>query len=66
MKVRSFPWATLDDMIDYLHPLLRKGPDRALLHAATNDAIRHDSHKIIQKIPDVKAFIEDEVKELQL
>ena len=62
MKVRSFPWATLDNMIDYLHPLLRKGPDRALLHAATNDAINHDSHEIIQNILDVKAFIDNKVE----
>ena len=62
IKVRSFPGATLDDMIDYLRPLLRKRPDRVLLHAATNNAISHDSHEIIQKILDVKAFIENEVK----
>ena len=62
MKVRSFPGATLDDMIDYLRPLLRKKPDRVLLHAATNDAINHNANDIIQKILDVKAFIENEVK----
>ena len=62
IKVRSFPGATLDDMIDYLRPLLRKRPDRVLLHAATNNAISHDSNEIIQKILDVKAFIENELK----
>ena len=62
MKVRSFPGATLDDMVDYLRPLLRKKPDRVLLHAATNDAINHNANDIIQKILDVKAFIENEVK----
>ena len=63
MKVRSFPGATLDDMIDYLRPLLRKKPDRVLLHAATNDAVNHGPDEIIKKILNVKAFIENEVKD---
>ena len=45
------------------HTLIRKRPDRVVPHAAMNDAINYDSHEIIQKILDVKAFIENEVKE---
>ena len=63
MKVRSFPGATLDDMIDYLRPLLRKKPDRVILHAATNDAVNHGPDEIIKKILNVKTFIEREVKD---
>ena len=39
MKVRSFPGATLDDMIDYLRPLLRRKPNRVLPGPALRGAV---------------------------
>ena len=38
IKVRSFPGATINDMHDYVKPLLKKAPDNVILHVGTNDA----------------------------
>ena len=35
VKVRSFPGATINDMYDYIRPLLIKAPDNVILHAGT-------------------------------
>ena len=37
-KVRSFPGATIDDMSQYIVPLLRKRPTCVVAHVGTNDA----------------------------
>ena len=37
VKVRSFPGATINDMYDYIRPLLKKAPDNVILHVGTND-----------------------------
>ena len=35
--VKSFPGATIEDMEDFVKPLLRKKPDNVVLHIRTND-----------------------------
>ena len=35
--VKSFPGATIEDMEDFVKPLLRKKPDNVVLHIGTND-----------------------------
>ena len=38
MVVKSFPGAaTIEDMEDFVKPLLRKKPDNEVLHIGTND-----------------------------
>ena len=37
-KVRSFPGATIEDMSQYIVPLLRKKPSHVVAHVSTNDA----------------------------
>ena len=32
VKVRNIPEATIDDMYDYIKPLLKKYPDNIILH----------------------------------
>ena len=63
IKVRSFPGANTDDMKDYIRPLLRKCPDRVVLHVGTNDAIQYSPDEIVQRILSVKTFIEHELKD---
>ena len=62
IKVRSFPGATTNDMLDYLQPLLRKKPDRIILHVGTNDAIDHSAKEITEKIINLKNTIEKGLK----
>ena len=37
LYVKCFPGATLDDMMDYARPTVRKNPDLIVLHAGTNE-----------------------------
>jgi len=37
-KVRPFPGATVDDMFDYLIPLLKKEPTNIILQIGSNDS----------------------------
>ena len=52
VKVRSFPWATINDMYDYIKPLLKKAPANVILHVGTNDAHHLDN------MLSLKSFIE--------
>ena len=36
-KVRAFPGSTVDDMHDFLKPLLKKKPSNVILHIGSND-----------------------------
>ena len=37
LTVKCFGWATIEDMMDYARPTVRKNPDLILLHAGTNE-----------------------------
>ena len=37
MKVRCFPEATLDDMLNFVKPIARMNPSHLILHVGTND-----------------------------
>ena len=39
VKVKNFPEATIDDMYDYIKPLLKKCPDNIILHVGTNNTV---------------------------
>ena len=58
VKVRSFPGALIDDMYDYVKPLLKKRPDRIILHIGTNNCLNEPSRQILDKILKLKSFIE--------
>ena len=62
IKVRSFPGANSDDMKDYIRPLLRKCPEKIVLHVGTNDAIESSPEEIVEKIVSVKSFIESKLE----
>ena len=39
VKVKSFPGATIEDMYDYIKPMLKKCPKNIVLHIGTNNLI---------------------------
>jgi len=56
VKVRSFPGATIMDMLD--QPLVRKKPTRIILHIATNDATDLNADQILEELLELKSYIE--------
>ena len=58
VKVRSFPGARIEDMTDYIKPLLKKCPSKVILHIGTNNAVSDNSRMIIDKTLSLKHFIE--------
>ncbi len=59
VKVRSNPGACIDDIYDYIAPLLRKKPTYIILHVGSNDAISKSSRNIYTEIVNLKGYIED-------
>ena len=57
VKVRVFPGATINDMFDYIKPLLQKCPDTVILHVGTNDCPYDTSRTILDKLLKLKTFI---------
>ena len=57
VKVRAFPGARVDDLYDYLAPLVKKRPTNIILHIGSNDAIEKNSDQILKEILDLKANI---------
>ena len=52
VKVKSFPGATIEDMYDYIKPLLKKCPKNIVLHIRTNNTVNETSRISL------KAFVE--------
>ena len=50
VKVKNFPGATIDDMYDYIKPLLEKCPDNIILHVGTNNTVNESSKILYQKV----------------
>ena len=49
-KVRVFIGACVDDMYDFLTPLLKKKPTNIILHIGSNDSPYKDSERIVEEI----------------
>ena len=43
VKVKSFAGATIDDICDYIKPLLKNCPDNIILHVDTNNTVNEPS-----------------------
>ena len=63
VKVKNFPGATIDDMYDYIKPLLKKCPDNIILHVGTNNTVNEPSKIVLGKLLDLKKFIEHTLPE---
>ena len=68
VKVRSYPGATSEDLIDFCKPIARRQPDVIIIHVGTNDLRMKDEKEIAKNIviikntisqvsPDTKALI---------
>ena len=58
VKVKSFPGATIEDMYDYIKPLLKKCPKNIILHIGTNNTVHDTSRIVVDKILSLKVFVE--------
>ena len=58
VKVRPFSGATIEDMYDYLKPMLRKCPENVILRVGTNNAAREPARIVFDKLLSLKSFIE--------
>ena len=57
IKVRFFPGARIQDMYYYLVPLLRKRPDKIILHVSTNDAPHIKADEMLEELSKLKSLI---------
>ena len=57
VKVRCFSGASVDDMYDYLLPLLKKRPKYLILQIGSNDAPRKTAKQIFDEMLELKRFI---------
>ena len=58
IKVRVFPGATVEEMHDFLKPLMRKSPKNIFLHLGTNDIPNETSRSVLNKLLALKSSIE--------
>ena len=50
VKVRFFPGSSIEDMYDYLKPLLKKVPKTIILHVGTNNCVNESFNIVLDKI----------------
>ena len=58
MSIKSFSGARVEDMKDYLRPLIRKEPDELILHMGTNNIRDDDPREVAEGIVNVAFQIE--------
>ena len=61
MRVRTFPGAEVNNLYDYLRPLLRKKPSLVIIHVGTNDANKSNAKDITDKLLRLRKFVLSEV-----
>ena len=61
VKVRKFPGATVDDLRHHALPIIRKQPKYLIIHAATNDAVKFTSRAILNKLLQLKSFVQEKL-----
>ena len=64
--VKSFPGATIEDMQDFVKPLLRKKPDNGVLHIGTNDLNTREPRLTAGGIVNLALQIEGDAPETNL
>ena len=50
VKIHAFSGATIEDLHDYILPIVRKEPDNLIIHAGTNNIRNDTSEKIVEKL----------------
>ena len=61
VKFRPFPGALVEDMEDYLKPLLKKKPTHLILHIGTTDTTNSSSDSTVASILNLKEWIKTEL-----
>ena len=61
VKVRKFSGVTIKDMYHYLIPLLEKKSHHVILHVGTNDAVNYKGTVIVDKLLQLKSFIQEKL-----
>ena len=57
VKLKNFPGAKIDDMYDYIKPLLKKCPN-IILHVGTNNTVNEPLKMVLDKLLNLEKFIE--------
>ena len=60
VTVKSFSGANLEDMDDFINPILRKKPDQLVLHIGTNDLRRAESQVVAHGVINLAHKIEEQ------
>ena len=58
VKLKSFLGATIEDMYEYIKPLLKKYQKNIILHIGTNSIANVTSRTVLDKLLSLKAFVE--------
>ena len=56
MSIKSFSGSRVEDMEDYLKPLIHKEPDELILHMGTNNIRNDDPREVAEGIVNVAFF----------
>ena len=62
VKIKDFPGATIDDLHDYIKAVLKKCPDN-MLHVGNNNTVNEPSKMVLDKLLNLKRFIEHTLPE---
>ena len=66
VKVRKFPGATVDDLRLHALPIIRKQPKYLIIHAGTNDAVKFTPRDILNKLLQLKSFIQEKLPDADI
>ena len=66
VKVRKFPGATVNDLRHHALPMIRKQPKYIIIHAGTNDAVKFTSRDILNKLLQLKSFIQEKLPDAEI
>ena len=66
VKVRKFPGATVDDLQHHALRIIRKQPKYLIIHAGTNDAVKFTSRDILNKLFQLKSFIQEKLSDAEI
>ena len=59
IKVRPYPTATTEDILDFCKPIARRKPDVLIVHAGTNDLNKKDEKVIVDNILKIRETISE-------
>ena len=66
VKVSCCRGATVEDMFDYVKPILKRKPDYVVLHVGSNDAKDMTSRNILDKLLQLKTVVLDSDKNCEV